>query len=64
MKNRLGINDNELANLDYSNILEQILACLKSKNPYAFTQDGQRLELKIYEIATELLSKKLESPLS
>jgi hypothetical protein len=64
VKNRLGIDDNELANLDYSNILKQILACLKTENPFSFSQDGQRLELKLDDITTKLLSKKLESPLS
>ncbi len=55
---------NQLARLDYSQLLKAILDSLKLNNPFKWSANGgDRLNLNIHDIADSLAKKDLSSPL-
>ncbi|MFP4296725.1 MAG: hypothetical protein ACLFT0_02575 [Spirulinaceae cyanobacterium] len=66
MVNTLAEGDDGLVRVNYSNLLNKILAVLQdqqAKNPFNLSPDGNRLLIDLDEIAFQVASSQIENPL-
>ena len=64
MVNSLEQNNNDLVQVDYTDLLEKILQALKNQNPFCLSEDGKRLLIDIDTVANQVATFPVQNPLT
>ncbi len=64
MVNSLEQGDNELVPVDYSDLLEKLLQNLRNQQPFRLSENGQRLQIDIDTVASQVATSQVQNPLS